>query len=58
MAEKAKTAQKGKGGQNKRPCPACKEANIKVVQYTGFGQRKGFYWTCDSNSCDYIARTR
>jgi hypothetical protein len=58
MAEKARTAQRGKAGQLKRPCPVCAEADTKVVQYTGFGQKKGFYWVCDSNSCDYIARTR
>ena len=57
MAEKAKTAQKGKANIKLRPCPVCGEAT-KVVQYAGFGQRKGFYWICESNSCDYTARTR
>lgn len=58
MAEKAKTAQKGKAVQHKRTCPICAEADTKVVQYAGFGQKKGFYWVCDNNSCDYTARTR
>lgn len=57
MAEKAKTAQRGKANINLRPCPVCGEGT-KVVQYAGFGQRKGFYWICESNSCDYSARTR
>lgn len=57
MAEKARTAQRGKASAKLRPCPVCGEAT-KVVQYAGFGQRKGFYWICESNSCDYAARTR
>lgn len=57
MAGKAKTAQKGKEtGLAKRTCPAC-GADSRVVQLAGFG-KKGFYWMCEKNGCDYSERTR
>ena len=55
MAEKrAKTAEKAEAVK-KRPCPSC-GAEVRVVQYTGFGPR-GFYWVCDK-ACGYRERTR
>lgn len=57
MAGKAKTAQKGKGGNSgKRVCPVC-GSDSRVVQFAGFG-KKGFYWVCENGSCDYSVRTR
>lgn len=57
MAGKAKTAQKGKEvGLAKRTCPTC-GADSRVVQLAGFG-KKGFYWMCEKNGCDYSERTR
>jgi hypothetical protein len=55
MAEKAKTAQKA-ALRAKRVCPLC-GADSKVVQYTGFGQMKGFFWVCDKNP-EHLSRTR
>lgn len=49
MAEKARTAQKGKaGGVMKRECPTC-GGESRVVQFAGFG-KKGFYWVCEKNT--------
>ncbi len=48
MAEKAKTAQKGKPpGPSQKICPTCGAAS-RVVQFAGFG-KKGFYWVCEKN---------
>lgn len=57
MAERGRGARKDKDSQHKRPCPMCEEST-RVVQYAGFGSKKGFYWACESKSCDYAARTR
>lgn len=57
MAERGRGARKDKDSQHKRPCPVCEEST-RVVQYAGFGSKKGFYWACESKSCDYAARTR
>ncbi|MGE0825227.1 MAG: hypothetical protein AB7G75_16495 [Candidatus Binatia bacterium] len=55
MAEKAKTAQKD-AARIKRLCPVC-GGDSKVVQYAGFGQRKGFFWVCEKNA-EHLSRTR
>lgn len=55
MAEKAKIAQREKGTTNKRTCPIC-PAEIRVARFAGYG-KKGFYWTCDKDGCDYTQPT-
>lgn len=56
MAEKAKTAQKADALRLKRFCQTCDGAEMKVMQFAGYG-RKGFFWVCEKNT-EHVTPTR